>query len=417
MKNSLTQAIAIFGYNNSRIYDVQKLRLLAADKGAVIVLVKEGITEQDRAVTPYCFDAKPESPSLAKSLNDFLNHHNLKLMGCLPFSDKGVIGAAYVAREFGLFCDDELSAQAMLDKSKFRLLEKEYLIDSTLYRKPFFQRVDDIPSLQAFFKKIGVFFIKPASEGNSRGCMKITTSDELEGWIQDHGHYLCQGVMCEEYLSSGNEYSFDGVNGSYWITEKHTTNGAFRAEFQHIIPAPLAANMEAKIHKILRPLLKQLGSKGGAFHHEFFILPDQRLASVEPNRRPAGMWLWDLASWSFENFNPWKDWMDLCCGDRPGTKALKPVCYSGVRGVISNRTGSLESIDRKKIENQFNEVFGFGNYRLSFLKGEGSQVTDDPKDNSDFLGFVALRHENPDELKKQLALANKIFCEALVVRT
>lgn len=410
MFNVKTNVVAVFGYNNTRLYDVENIQKLCFEKfKAQLILIKEGITEADYKVTPYCLDAKPENINLAPALESFCDKNNLELIGCLPFSDKGVVGAAHAARDLGLFHDDVATSFAMLDKNEFRNLERDFN-GSANYKKPFFKKCFDANSLFEVLNTHGAFFIKPSSEGNSRGCMKIETKNDLLMWLEHYHRFLEQGVMCEEYLSSGCEYSFDGVNSTYWITEKYTTNGAYRAEYQHIVPAPLSVEDEFRIKQTLSPLLSHLGSKGGAFHHEFFN--NSRISSVEPNRRPAGMWIWDLAEWSFCDFKTWSQWIDVCCGISTERDILVRDFYSGVRGVIAPRKSKIKSIDTVRIKSDLK--YQFGTSRLMIFKKPGDLVTHEPRDNSDFIAFVATRNKDYQTLKSNLELAENIVLRNIV---
>lgn len=413
---STRKVVAVFGYNNTRIYDLFKIRtLLEIRLDADLLLIKEGINESDKEVAPHCFDHKPEDPNMAGPLEEFLLAKDLQLVGCLPFSDKGVIGAAHVTQYFGLFGDDSATSLAMLDKNLFRMLESGIELDSTIYKKPFFNVIHSEPEVREVLASKGAFFIKPTAEGNSRGCMKIEGETDLNRWLADNSSALKTGVICEEILSDTNEYSFDGVDGSYWITEKFTTSGSYRAEYQQIVPAPFDRERTQSIRKVLESLLSALGSNGGAFHHEFFILNDGKLASVEPNRRPAGMWIWDLACWAFEGFDPWTRWVDRCAGILTENKDLNPKAFAGVRGMISKQKGMIHSLDQNAIENKLKAQFGEENVRISFLKGIGSPVRAEPRDNSDFLALIALKNEDYDRLVKNLALASEIFLDHLEV--
>src|SRR5437762_2684097 len=112
------KVFAVFGYNNTRIYDLFKISDIIRSKfGADLLLVKEGITPQDREVARYCFDHKLETPSIVQPVIEFLRIQDLHLLGCLPFSDKGVIGAAYVSEHLGLVGDTSETSSAMLDKN------------------------------------------------------------------------------------------------------------------------------------------------------------------------------------------------------------------------------------------------------------------------------------------------------------
>jgi hypothetical protein len=99
---SRTSVVALFGYNNTRIYDVIKIKeILSSRYQAQLLLIKEGLTESDTLVTPYCIDHRPEDPRVIESLKKYLTQNSLQLVGCLPFSDRGVIGAAYASKAFG----------------------------------------------------------------------------------------------------------------------------------------------------------------------------------------------------------------------------------------------------------------------------------------------------------------------------
>lgn len=245
--------------------------------------------------------------------------------------------------------------------------------------------------------------------------MKISKGSDIEQWLEDNESSLKSGVICEEILSDDNEFSFDGVAGSYWITQKFTTRGAFRAEYQHIMPAPLPKTSTEKIHSVLEPLITNLGSRGGAFHHEFFILSDGRIASVEPNRRPAGMWLWDLATLAFEDFNPWHLWIAHCAGHIKHQGRPIPKTFAGVRGVIVPEDCVLLEADSETLKALLISRFGNGFAKVSLLKKPNDLLRSIPRDNSDFVAFVALTHDNYDQLRNDLDEAAEIVISHLGV--
>lgn len=411
------KVMAVFGYNNTRSYDVAKIREMVRFRvGAELLLIKEGVVDADRELATFCLDHPPEDPKVVGALREFLVERELQLVGCLPFSDKGVLGAAHAARAFGLVGDDLETAAAMLNKALFRKLEGTLAVSSELYKKPGYRVATERAEVESFFQEYGAFFLKPTSEGNSRGCMKISSFEDLDRWFVDHLDLLSRGVICEELLGLSDEYSFDGVAGNYWITQKFTTSGAYRAEYQHILPAPLSSDRYASVLELFSDITRGLGSRGGAFHHEFFLLPDGRVASVEPNRRPAGMWIWDLASWAFDGFDPWTAWIDHCAGS--GGAASLPALqnYAGVRGVISHKGGILRDIPVSVIEAGLSERFGKDEFRLSVLKRPGDVVRDTPRDNSDFLAFVALRDPDAGQLQRKLAEAEQLILSKIMVR-
>ena len=412
-------AVAIFGYNNTRLYDVKMLQALVHSRlGAELLLIKQDITLTDLEVTPHCFDHAPEDPDIVAPLRAYLADKQLGLIACLPFSDKGVIGAAHVARAFGLVGDEVDSAPAMLDKAAFRRLEAGLTGLPASYKRPFFHEAHTVQELRDRLDSEGAYFIKPKAEGNSRGCMKITGPIDLERWLQENAAVLPNGVILEEILSDDREYSFDGVAGRYWITEKFTTRGAYRAEYQHIMPAPLSPAATDGIHAVLEPLLRRLGSRRGAFHHEFFRLADGRIASVEPNRRPAGMWLWDLAGLAFAGFRPWELWVDHCAGrmEAPTSRPLA-TCFAGVRAVIVPSDGTLVVADERAIEAALRKRFGSHLAQVSLLKRPGDRLRCQPRDNSDFVAFIAMTSPDYQHLRDHLDAAHDLVLAHLEVQS
>lgn len=413
----MKKIVAIFGYNNTRSYDVLKIReICARELNAEVLLIKEGLTPEDRALTSYALDASPDSQTIAELLKPYLERYGLALFGCLPFSDKGVVGAAHCAQAFGLPGDSVRTAEAMLNKSTFRELEASLDLDPAVYRTPTFKAVYSLQDAQNFFNVHGAFFIKPTSEGNSRGCRVITSLADISDWSNQNPNAFRLGAICEEILNVGNEYSFDGVDGHYWITEKLTTSGSFRAEYQHIVPAPLPPDVYRRTHDTLRTLISKLGSKGGAFHHEFFLLEDGRIASVEPNRRPAGMWIWDLAAATL-GFDPWTRWIRLCTGMNQQSlpKSESIGLHSGVRAVIAPADGRVSAFDETAIRSKMERRFGSDGYRLAILKSVGAQVRKTPRDNSDFVAFVALTNLPYAELRTGLAEAEDTVLHGLEI--
>ena len=53
------------------------------------------------------------------------------------------------------------------------------------------------------------------------------------------GAYREAGILVESLIENAKEFSWDSVAGKQWITEKHTTEGHYRAEYQQVVPARL----------------------------------------------------------------------------------------------------------------------------------------------------------------------------------
>lgn len=93
----------------------------------------------------------------------------------------------------------------------------------------------------------GKAFIKPACEGASRGCRVIHHPSECDEAWQALKAYREGGIVIEELIQNSSGIQLGCTSGSTWVTEKTTTEGAYRAEIQQVVPAPLAADVQARL--------------------------------------------------------------------------------------------------------------------------------------------------------------------------
>jgi hypothetical protein len=109
------------------------------------------------------------------------------------------------------------------------------------------------------------------------------------------------------------------VAGSTWITEKTTTEGAYRAEIQQVVPAPLSAEVQARLMAAGQHMAALVSANNGAWHNEVFLGSDHLTSAVETNMRPGGMHIWDLAREAFIDFDPWERWVRWAVEGRVAT--------------------------------------------------------------------------------------------------
>jgi hypothetical protein len=77
----------------------------------------------------------------------------------------------------------------------------------------------------------------------------------------------------------------------------------------------------------------------------------------------------------------------------------------------------VEEVRTADIETELSRRFGNNEFRLSVLKSRGDVVRSEPRDNSDFLAFVALRDRDPERLQSMLVDAEHIVLSGMVVRS
>lgn len=412
----------IFGYNNTRLYDIERLKHLCKTLiDADIMLCKEEITEKDIAITPYTLAINMEikSTNIIKQQIEEINHyialHDLHPIACLPFSDKGIPLGTYYANNKGLCHDDCERSFSCIDKYTFRALEAE-ADTPAWYKKPFFTIVYSYADAEKIIleKNIPLFF-KPSSEGNSRGCIEISTLEDLMHNKSILDRYFTQGIIIEECIQHCDEYSFDGVDGNYIITEKKTSQGYYRVETQHVLPAPLPEHYYNRLIEAGKIVAKLSGSLHGAVHHELFLNKrNGDVYCVEPNRRPAGLKLWDWVSIAYPGVDNWTQWIAWASGLKiPTTSPIKNQYHVGCRMLQATVNGVFTSVNTSELQKLLSQEDVI---EINITKQPGSSVTSSLKDNSDFLGYVVCKSQSVDNLLSLLDRVEQNIMDALTLQ-
>lgn len=411
----MEKVFIVFGYNNIRLFDVKKIKQIAKEKySAKIMLCREVITAEDKNNIDYTFLAdltKQDSKNLAQqasSVIKFLTGNNLQAIGCLPFSDKGVQLGSLVATKLNLFHDvyGEESLAA-IDKFAFRRLEQKSSLPQW-YKKVQSKVAYSKEDVYSFFQQYPQFFLKPNAEGGSRGCMAIFSKEDLEYWLSNFSNFLEKGAICEEYINAIFEYSYDRIGNYEWLTEKTTTTGSFRAEPNHVAPAPLPKEHYDLLIAGGRLVSDLVGSKGGACHNELFLTKDYKVACVEPNRRPAGLNIFEIGG-VLHNMqgSSWEEWLRIASGGKVGKDYAKISnnCFVLNRFLSPRKDHTIGNISPNLLTQQITEKYP--NNILSFLmtKNKGDKVFKNIQDNSGFIGMLLIQG---DTYEKVTNIANEI---------
>ncbi|MGJ7514880.1 biotin carboxylase [Pseudomonas baetica] len=399
-----TSCVVVVGYNGSRVNDIQKLRDLCKSLyNARLILLVEQIQPHDDQVADHVCSTSFAEKDVAASLElvvGCLNADRWKLIGVLPFSDRGVLLGAALATHFGLPGITRAEARAGLDKQIFRHLEATAETSPEDYRRVYSERVESLSQLRERVVELGgKAFIKPACEGASRGCRVINHPSECDEVWQALKPYREGGIVLEELIQDAREYSWDCVAGSTWVTEKTTTEGAYRAEIQQVVPAPLAPDVQQRLMSAGRHMADLVSETNGAWHNEVFHRADQLTSAVETNMRPGGMHIWDLAKRAFVDFNPWERWVRWAVEGR--IEHHEPVArgYCGIRllrapgGGILRSTPDIEALAR---------ALDIEVVEATFAKRIGDSVSALVKDNFSFIGHIVLFNEHYGQLSNDL---------------
>jgi hypothetical protein len=450
------KAILVFGYNNTRVYDIERIVQIAQnDYNACVVLCKDQITDIDKKLTPYTLEVRLEFAvmdhmnELCEQIDKYMLNNQLQAIGCLPFSDKGVPLGSYYADYKQLPCDDPKLAFAGIDKHCFRQLEQQKIYTPLWYKKPLFYKVNSIEQVEKIIKQecsnngntqnnintdnsisgtAKSFFIKPVAEGNSRGCIEIGNINDLQHNAKLLNQYAATGLIVEECIKHSQEFSFDGVGDFHVITEKMTSRGRYRVETQHILPAPISPDCYSRLMQAGHIVSELVGSRGGAIHNELFL--DYRNGSVycvEPNRRPAGLKLWDWIKIAYPEVDCWQQWLDWAVGaeykfnisssssssiQMPTTFPIKNRYFVGCRMLQSSRAGVLKNM--ASITSQLSTLRNDECIvEINITKKDNESITNKLKDNSDFIGYVVCKHEDSNALRKLLDYYQVVIEEEL----
>jgi hypothetical protein len=399
-----TSCVVVVGYNGNRVHDIQKLRDLCKSLyNARLILLVEQIQPYDDQVADHVCSTSMAEKDVAASLElvvGCLKADRWKLIGVLPFSDRGVLLGAALANHFGLPGITPAEARAGLDKQIFRSLEVTATQSPEDYRPVFSTRVESLSELRERVVELGgKAFIKPACEGASRGCRVIHHPSECdEAWLALKA-YRQGGIVIEELIQNAREYSWDCVAGSTWVTEKTTTEGAYRAEIQQVVPALLPADTQARLMAAGRHMADLVSQDNGAWHNEVFHRPDHLTSAVEINMRPGGMHIWDLALRAFVDFNPWERWVRWAVEGQVERHDPVPRGYCGIRLLRASVGGILRTIpDIQALARSLNIEL----VEAVFAKRIGDSITALVQDNTSFIGHIVLFNEDYERLSNDL---------------
>lgn len=399
-----TSCVVVVGYNGNRVDDIQKLRDLCKTLyNARLILVVDRIQPGDDQVADHVCSASLAPESVIDSLEwvaGCLSADRWKLIGVLPFSDRGVLLGAALATHFGLPGITPAEARAGLDKQIFRQLEARSTSAPQDYRPVFSARVESLGELRQRVVELGgKAFIKPACEGASRGCRVIHHPSECDEAWQALKPYRAGGIVIEELIQHAREYSWDFVAGSTWVTEKTTTDGAYRAEIQQVVPAPLTADVQARLAAAGQHMSALVSLDNGAYHNEVFLRSDGLTSAVETNMRPGGMHIWDLARVAFVDFDPWEHWVRWAVEGQPATHQPVARGYCGIRLLRAPAGGLLRAAP--DIELLAREL-GIELVEAVYSRRIGDSVSAVVKDNMSFIGHIVLFNEHYAQLSDDL---------------
>lgn len=409
----MNKAFLIIDYNNIRFTDVQNMANYVTNKHQLrSVLIRQNPEALDYSLVDYVIDLNFSAPDFTERSLQILQELELHVVGGFVFSDKAMIAGTELLTKLGVPADTITGAKVALNKYQFRKAELNYADKNNPpnYWRPAFCTIKNKQEAEVFLSQHskGVV-LKPTSEGNNRGVVVIKNLSDLEGNWHLVEPYLSAGVMMEELIPFAPEYSFDGVGELNFVTKKISAHGPFPVEIGQQVPSLIPIDKENIIINAGRTMNLLSGSNGGAYHNEVKFDGHSYVAAVEPNRRPAGMCIWDLAEKVYK-MNFYHELIEHCLGHPTSSGPLNAIGVATIRMLPSPAKGlwnTKAESHTKILEDcltQFNQIPGSSEvevFNFRVIKANQSPVDNLVLNNGDFVaqvGFFTLKSN--DDIQK-----------------
>jgi hypothetical protein len=408
---STAPVLLIIDYNLSRVSDVRRLRDHARQRwNASTYLIRHTPQPLDFTLADRVFDADPLDP-------EFVTHALQSMGTCaghvtagLVFSDNAVSSGAALLEHLGCQVDDARSAMGAFNKYTYRVSEtlNRTRLESLGIRVPDFVAVRGLDDLQAFSARHPEgFVVKPMCEGNNRGVVLQAGGGDPRAAFDEVHPYLSAGVIAEQIIPYRREFSYDGLAHLAFITEKVSAGGRYPVELAQVLPAQLAPLERETLMRAGQQVNHLIGQRDGPFHNEIKLSKDgTRAGVVEPNRRPGGMKIWDLARWVY-GVDLYEAWVDSVFGLPVPERMPAPQCSAAtvMLGVSHDRHFADDCTDNDLplFEHALTataRAHGLTAQQLiphafTWLPVRGRTLHATPRDNSDFAAQVCITLHTP----------------------
>lgn len=208
------------------------------------------------------------------------------IKGVLATTELTIYPACQISHRLGLLANDLDVAKNITNKSVTR--EKVSSVIGLCQPKYSVYQDGELPYIDSF-----PVIVKPIAAGGKRGVCVVNDRYEMEKAVGEAMKFSkVKGVLIEEYLSGGVEYSVESLSykGRHYIvqvTQKDTSGPPHCNELGHHQPAKLGKEMRKKVENAISETLEKLDVKNGPCHTEIKIIDDV-IYLIEVNGRPGG---------------------------------------------------------------------------------------------------------------------------------
>jgi hypothetical protein len=386
-----------------------------------LCLIRPNPSAIDFDIADYVIDLNFTDPEFVAQAITQLKKFNIEVVGGFPFSDKAVLAGSRLLKRLNVLADSDTLAITALSKWEYRQAENNFsdLFKSQDVFLPKSAKIRTFDELKKFFKTSpkGVV-LKPTNEGNNRGVSLVQSSAGLMGAWRDASPWLSDGLIVEQIIPFSPEFSHDGIAHLDFVTKKYSAKGAYPVENGQEVGSGLDRKTVSRIKQTGRLVNTLTGSLVGAFHNEIKIDSNSLQTSVvEPNRRPAGMHIWDLAERVY-GVSFYSLLIDSALGrglpeqlpPPKGTAAIRmlppPVDgkFCAPRDVAMYFTSELADLSARS---------GLEFFNFSILKNPGERLERVAKTNADFLGQICCYGPNSAQVQAGLDEFEKIWLKVM----
>lgn len=408
---STMPVLLIVDYNLSRVADVLHLRNHARQRwNAHTYLIRANPQPLDFTLADRVFDADPLDPEFVDKALWSMGSAADGITAGLVFSDNAVSSGAALLERLGVKVDDARLALGAFNKYTYRLSEEVHRtrLESLKVMVPDFVAVRGLDDLRAFAARHPEgFVIKPMCEGNNRGVVLVSRGGDPVAAFDEVQPYVPAGVIAEQIIPLRREFSYDGLGQLAFITEKVSAKGRYPVELAQVLPAQLSPLERETLLCAGEQVNRLIGQRDGPFHNEIKLSDDGTHAGVvEPNRRPGGMKIWDLARWVY-GVDLYQTWVDSVFGVPVPDRMPAPQCSAAtvMLGVSRDRyfeTGH-DDRDRPLFEQALAataRAHGLTPQELiahdvTWLPVGGRMLHATPRDNGDFVAQACITLHTP----------------------
>lgn len=229
----------------------------------------------------------------------------IKIDGIISFAvDAGVVSAAYVAEKMGLPFQCSYEAACILqDKALFR----EFLANhnfNTPKAKGYNNAEDAVKDIDYFTWPV---IVKPVDSCGSKGVLKVSSPEDLEGAIKNalsishSGNFIIEDFLEKDGLSSGSE--------SFFVNGKLLYNGFYDQYFDNEAVNPYTPSAECwpadkpeETLNVVRSELQRLGDllgiRTGLFNVEWRVCKNGKVYLMEVSPRAGGNRLAEMLNYA-----------------------------------------------------------------------------------------------------------------------